>query len=85
MDEQLNPTVHSLMKQSIEHGRLAHAYLFEGEKGTGKHQESLWLAKRLYCTNVKENEPCNACLNCLRIENNDHSQCTSSYTRWPND
>ena len=32
MDERLNPTVHSLMKQSIEHGRLAHAYLFEGEK-----------------------------------------------------
>ena len=72
MDEQLNPTVHSLMKQSIEHGRLAHAYLFEGEKGTGKHQESLWLAKRLYCTNVKDNEPCHACINCLRIENNEH-------------
>ena len=60
------------LKQSIEHGRLAHAYLFEGEKGTGKHQESLWLAKRLYCTNVKDNEPCHACINCLRIENNEH-------------
>lgn len=72
MDEQLNPTVHALMKQSIEHGRLAHAYLFEGEKGTGKHQESIWIAKRLYCTNVKDNEPCHECINCIRIEQNEH-------------
>lgn len=61
-----------LFKKSIEHGRLAHAYLFEGAKGTGKHQVSLWLAKRLFCTNLNEGEPCNQCINCQRIAQNEH-------------
>ena len=34
--------VFSLMKKNIKHGRIAHAYLFEGDKGTGKHELSLW-------------------------------------------
>lgn len=61
-----------LFEKSIEHGRLAHAYLFEGAKGTGKHQVSLWLAKRLFCTDLNEGKPCNQCINCQRIAQNEH-------------
>lgn len=66
------PLVFAQMKKSVEHERMAHAYLFEGESGTGKHQMSMWLAKRLFCTNVVDNEPCNTCNNCTRISLNEH-------------
>lgn len=66
------PLVFSQMKKNVEHGRIAHAYLFEGEQGTGKHQLSLWLAKRLFCQQVHANEPCQTCVNCRRIEEGEH-------------
>ena len=59
--------VFSLMKKNIKHGRIAHAYLFEGDKGTGKHELSLWLAQRLFCQQVREEEPCGNCVQCKRI------------------
>lgn len=66
------PLVYSQMKKNVEHGRLAHAYLFEGDNGTGKHEMSVWLAKQLFCEESKNNEPCNHCMNCLRIEMQEH-------------
>ncbi|EAC5558543.1 DNA polymerase III subunit delta', partial [Listeria monocytogenes] len=47
--QEYQPLVFAQLKKSIKHGRIAHAYLFEGDKGTGKHELSLWLAKRLFC------------------------------------
>ena len=64
--------VFSLMKKNIKHGRIAHAYLFEGDKGTGKHQLSLWLAQRLFCQQLREEEPCGNCVQCKRIEMEEH-------------
>ncbi|MCC9273680.1 DNA polymerase III subunit delta' [Enterococcus aquimarinus] len=64
--------VFSLMKKNIKHGRIAHAYLFEGDKGTGKHELSLWLAQRLFCQQVREEEPCGNCVQCKRIEMEEH-------------
>lgn len=69
---QNQPLVYSQIKKSVEHGRLAHAYLFEGDQGVGKHELSLWLAKRLFCTQVVDDEPCNECNNCLRIAAGEH-------------
>lgn len=69
---QNQPLVYSQIKKSVEHGCLAHAYLFEGDQGVGKHELSLWLAKRLFCTQVVDNEPCNECNNCLRIAAGEH-------------
>lgn len=66
------PQVLRQMKKMMEHGRLVHAYLFEGAHGTGKHEMSLWLAKRLFCQNVLNNEPCGTCRNCTRIEQMEH-------------
>ena len=64
--------VFSLMKKNIKHGRIAHAYLFEGDKGTGKHELSLWLAHRLFCQQVREEEPSGNCVQCKRIEMGEH-------------
>lgn len=66
------PLVYSQMKKNVEHERLAHAYLFEGDNGTGKHEMSTWLAKTIFCENRQANEPCYQCINCLRIEMNEH-------------
>lgn len=66
------PLLYKQLQKSFEHGRLAHAYLFEGDTGTGKKEFGLWLAKRVFCTNVSENNPCNHCNNCLRINENEH-------------
>lgn len=70
--QEYQPLVFAQLKKSIKHGRIAHAYLFEGDKGTGKHELSLWLAKRLFCANVQEEAPCGACSNCLRIAQGEH-------------
>ncbi|MFV0558071.1 MAG: DNA polymerase III subunit delta' [Enterococcus sp.] len=66
------PLVFSQIKRSVEHGRLAHAYLFEGDQGTGKQQLGDWLTKRLFCTQVQQGEPCQVCNNCLRIASHEH-------------
>lgn len=60
------------MKKMMEHGRLAHAYLFEGDQGTGKHELSMWVAKRLFCEQLVAGNPCNQCLQCLRITQREH-------------
>lgn len=70
--QEYQPLVFAQLKKSIKHGRIAHAYLFEGDKGTGKHELSLWLAKRLFCTDVQEEAPCGKCSNCVRISQGEH-------------
>ncbi len=66
----VQPKVMKLLTNSYNKGRLAHAYLFEGEKGTKKKEIALEFAKMLYCEN-KDNS-CDICINCLRIEHNNH-------------
>ena len=66
------PLLYQQLQKSFEHGRLAHAYLFEGDTGTGKKEFGLWMAKHIFCTNLTENNPCNQCNNCLRINGNEH-------------
>lgn len=51
-------------------GLLSHAVLIEGEKGTGKRELALWLAKAVLCKN--ENPPCENCSVCRKIENKNH-------------
>ena len=69
---QMQPIVYQQLQRSFEHGRIAHAYLFEGEKGIGKHEVGIWLAQHLFCTQMKDNLPCGKCNNCQRIEKKEH-------------
>lgn len=66
------PLLYQQLQKSFEHGRLAHAYLFEGDTGTGKKEFGLWMAKHVFCTNLIDDTPCNQCNNCLRINDNEH-------------
>jgi len=68
----IQPIVFRQLQNSFEHGRLAHAYLFEGDQGTGKAELALWFVKHLFCLDLQEGMPCEKCNNCLRITSKDH-------------
>ncbi|MFC0274245.1 DNA polymerase III subunit delta' [Metabacillus herbersteinensis] len=66
------PRVTKLLTNSIEKKRLAHAYLLEGKKGTGKKEMSLVFAKSYFCENLIDYQPCENCKNCKRIQSGNH-------------
>lgn len=71
--EEIQPTVMKMLSNSIKKGRLVHAYLFEGMRGTGKRNVSLLLAKSLFCLFPKGGYiPCEECHNCKRINSGNH-------------
>lgn len=63
------PHVTKTLRSQLENGRISHAYLFTGSRGTGKTTCAKILSKAVNCLNPVDGNPCNECEICRGIEN----------------
>ncbi|HHJ7308919.1 TPA: DNA polymerase III subunit gamma/tau [Streptococcus pyogenes] len=69
-DEMVGQSVISTtLKRAVESGKISHAYLFSGPRGTGKTSAAKIFAKAMNCPNQVDGEPCNQCDICRDITN----------------
>lgn len=66
-------------KQTKEHfrtalrtGKFSHAYILNGETGSGKHMLADAFAKALLCENKNDTDSCDICKSCLQAESGNH-------------
>ena len=56
------------LRNQVSSGRIAHAYLFCGSRGTGKTSAAKIMARAINCENPQNGDPCGACGSCKTIE-----------------
>ncbi len=59
----------SILTSEVKNGKLSHAYLFCGPRGTGKTTCAKIIAKAANCEHPIDGSPCGVCKSCLAIEN----------------
>ena len=59
--------VTKILKNQIKNGKISHAYLFSGTRGTGKTSAAKVFARAINCLNPQDGEPCNECAVCKGI------------------
>lgn len=69
---EIQPLAEKILTNSIKKGRISHAYLLHGERGTGKEAIALLMAKVLFCKEKERAEPCHHCVHCRRIDSRNH-------------
>lgn len=57
------------LRNAVQEGKLSHAYLFSGPRGTGKTSIAKIIAKAVNCEVLSGGEPCNDCSSCQDINN----------------
>lgn len=70
--ETIQPNVVKMLQNSILKDRIAHAYLFQGSRGTGKKEVSVFFAQSVLCKFRDGAMPCQKCKDCTRIVSGNH-------------
>ncbi len=65
-----NREVKETLRQVVDSGRFPHAFILEGEEGSGRHTLARIIAAAAICTG--ENAPCNTCRECELIKRDGH-------------
>lgn len=61
------------LREAVRQGRLTHAYVFSGPRGTGKTSVARILAKAVNCENLQDDgDPCLECASCKIMEKGQH-------------
>lgn len=58
----------SILKSEVENGKISHAYLFCGPRGTGKTTCAKIIAKAANCEHPENGNPCGKCPSCTMVE-----------------
>ncbi len=67
----IQENIQSFFTQSLLNNRLSHAYIFHGERGSGKEAFAIRLAQVLNCENP-DSKPCGECPSCIKISKLNH-------------
>ena len=59
--------VTKVLQNQIKSGKISHAYIFSGSRGTGKTSAAKVFSRAINCLNPKDGEPCNECQVCKNI------------------
>ena len=59
--------IRKTLRNQVRTGRIAHAYLFCGSRGTGKTSAAKIMARAINCTAPRDGDPCGECENCRAI------------------
>lgn len=59
----------TVIKNAIANGKVSHAYLFSGPRGTGKTTVAKIIARLVNCEHLVDSKPCGKCYNCLNFNN----------------
>ncbi|UOQ91336.1 DNA polymerase III subunit delta' [Halobacillus shinanisalinarum] len=70
--KEVQPLISQMLMNSFNKDRISHAYLFQGNKGTGMREMSALFAKSIFCKQRNGAEPCLVCRDCLRIDSGNH-------------
>lgn len=69
------PSACAQLKRAWQHGRLSHAYIFDGPDGVGKQTTARALAALLLCEQPQEADSCGQCLACRQLDAGTHPDC----------
>ncbi len=59
----------TILKNQVKSGKIGHAYLFAGTRGTGKTSAAKIFARAVNCLSPKNGNPCNECESCKLLLN----------------